>query len=283
MIRGHRGINRDRPADQFDRHVGTADLCGQNAQQMERTRHDRETEPGSGDRFPRRPPTGRPGDAPGRSEVPGRLSLTVVSGKLFGLHFFYSFRQSSVQSVGPGAGDVPWPIRYNRQCRKPMTGGEVSATGGRLNERWRRGRFCHDQKTRRARLERVVLLTLAAVQFTSIVDFMVVIPLGPQLKESLGLNPQPVRPGRLLLHLCRGDCGCGRFAAGRSHRTQAGVPHDLHGVPGRHAPVRPGSDLRTLVAARVATGAFGGILGGMAMAIIGDVFPEERRGRATGR
>ena len=38
----------------------------------------------------------------------------------------------------------------------------------------------------------------------------------------------------------------------------------------------------TLVAARIATGAFGGILGGMAMAIIGDVFPEHRRGRATG-
>ena len=31
-----------------------------------------------------------------------------------------------------------------------------------------------------------------------------------------------------------------------------------------------------------ATGAFGGIVGGMAMTIIGDVFPDERRGRATG-
>ena len=38
----------------------------------------------------------------------------------------------------------------------------------------------------------------------------------------------------------------------------------------------------TLVLARVLTGAFGGILGGLALAIIGDVFPEERRGRATG-
>ena len=37
-----------------------------------------------------------------------------------------------------------------------------------------------------------------------------------------------------------------------------------------------------LLAARVVTGAFGGILGGMALAIIADVFPEERRGRATG-
>src|SRR4029077_1599506 len=38
----------------------------------------------------------------------------------------------------------------------------------------------------------------------------------------------------------------------------------------------------TLVLARVLTGMFGGILGGLALAIIGDVFPEERRGRATG-
>ena len=37
-----------------------------------------------------------------------------------------------------------------------------------------------------------------------------------------------------------------------------------------------------LLAARVLTGAFGGILGGLALAIIADVFPEERRGRATG-
>jgi predicted MFS family arabinose efflux permease len=38
----------------------------------------------------------------------------------------------------------------------------------------------------------------------------------------------------------------------------------------------------TLVAARVATGAFGGIIGGLALAIIGDVFPESKRGAATG-
>ncbi len=36
---------------------------------------------------------------------------------------------------------------------------------------------------------RVVLLVLAAVQFTSIVDFMVIMPLGPQLARTLGLSP----------------------------------------------------------------------------------------------
>ena len=37
--------------------------------------------------------------------------------------------------------------------------------------------------------ERAVLLTLAAVQFTSIVDFMVIMPLGPQLMRTLAINP----------------------------------------------------------------------------------------------
>ncbi len=41
-------------------------------------------------------------------------------------------------------------------------------------------------------------------------------------------------------------------------------------------------DFVSLLAARPLTGAFGGILGGMAMTIIGDVFPENRRGTATG-
>jgi DHA1 family inner membrane transport protein len=37
-----------------------------------------------------------------------------------------------------------------------------------------------------------------------------------------------------------------------------------------------------LLASRVVTGAFGGILGGLALAIIADVFPEEKRGAANG-
>src|SRR5690242_6733466 len=39
------------------------------------------------------------------------------------------------------------------------------------------------------RRERVLLAILASVQFTSIVDFMVVMPLGPQLQRTLGINP----------------------------------------------------------------------------------------------
>ena len=39
------------------------------------------------------------------------------------------------------------------------------------------------------RRERVLLSILASVQFTSIVDFMVVMPLGPQLRRTLGISP----------------------------------------------------------------------------------------------
>jgi predicted MFS family arabinose efflux permease len=41
-------------------------------------------------------------------------------------------------------------------------------------------------------------------------------------------------------------------------------------------------DYWSLVAARVVAGAFGGIMGAVALAIVGDLFHDERRGRATG-
>src|SRR5881392_209389 len=37
--------------------------------------------------------------------------------------------------------------------------------------------------------QRLVLIILAAVQFTTIVDFMIVMPLGPQLMRTLDIGP----------------------------------------------------------------------------------------------
>jgi predicted MFS family arabinose efflux permease len=132
------------------------------------------------------------------------------------------------------------------------------------------------------RRERVVLLTLAAVQFTSIVDFMVVIPLGPQLRESLGLDP-----GQFALVVSSYTFAAaiaGVIASSlvdRFSRKKAFLGIYTGFLIGTLCcGLAPG--YTTLVAARLATGAFGGILGGMALAIVGDVFPEERRGRATG-
>lgn len=132
------------------------------------------------------------------------------------------------------------------------------------------------------RRERLVVLILAAVQFTTIVDFMIVMPLGPQLMRSLKIDPAKFGLIVSSYTFAAGAAGLiattivDRFARRTTFMTlNAGFL--LGTLCCGLAP-----NYQALVAARIITGAFGGILGGMAMAIIGDVFPEERRGRATG-
>ena len=130
--------------------------------------------------------------------------------------------------------------------------------------------------------ERAVLFTLATVQFTSIVDFMVIMPLGPQLMRTLAITPAQFG---LIVSSYTISAGIAGFVASSSV--------DRFGRKAAFLGLYVGFLIGTLfcglaqtypqlLAARVLTGAFGGVLGGMAMAIVGDVFPDERRGRATG-
>ncbi len=132
------------------------------------------------------------------------------------------------------------------------------------------------------RSEMMLLLMLASVQFTSIVDFMVVMPLGPQLKRLLEIESWQF--GRIVSSYTISAGIAGIFASSFMDRfgrkaafltLYAGflVGTLFCGLVQTYA---------MLLAARVVTGAFGGILGGMALAIVGDVFPEHKRGRATG-
>jgi len=133
-----------------------------------------------------------------------------------------------------------------------------------------------------SRRQRVILLILAVVQFTNIVDFMVVMPLGPQLMRRLGIGPNQFGVIVSSYTISAGIAGLlastliDRFDRKRSFLTLYFgflVGTLLCGLAANY---------HALLAARVVTGAFGGILGGLAMAIIGDVFPEHRRGSATG-
>jgi MFS transporter, DHA1 family, inner membrane transport protein len=130
--------------------------------------------------------------------------------------------------------------------------------------------------------ERLVLTILAAVQFTTIVDFMIVMPLGPQLMRTLEIGPAEF--GLIVSSYT--------FAAGAAGLVASSVV-DRFARRSAFMVLYAGfllgtllcalaTSYQTLVLARTATGAFGGILGGMTMTIIGDVFPEHRRGRATG-
>jgi DHA1 family inner membrane transport protein len=128
----------------------------------------------------------------------------------------------------------------------------------------------------------MVVMTLASVQFISIVDFMIIMPLGPQLMRNLQIGP--ARFGLVVSSYTLAAGLAGLIASSlvdRLGRKTAFLGLDAGFLLGTFlcglAPT-----YATLVLARVLTGAFGGIIGGLALAIIGDVFPEERRGRATG-
>jgi DHA1 family inner membrane transport protein len=135
---------------------------------------------------------------------------------------------------------------------------------------------------RLTRQERLILLVLSTVQFTSIVDFMVIMPLAPQLKRAIGLTTDRFSLVVAAYTVAAGLAGLmstlflDRFARRPTYLVLfAGF---LIGTLA--CGIAP--DFISLMAARALTGAFGGILGGMAMTIIGDVFPENRRGTATG-
>jgi predicted MFS family arabinose efflux permease len=140
----------------------------------------------------------------------------------------------------------------------------------------------HDKASSGIVRARGVLLVLAAVQFTSIVDFMVIMPLGPQLARTLSLSPT-------LFGLVVSSY---TFAAGLAGLT-ASMFIDRFGRRASFLTIFAGflvgtlccglaTNFATLMAARFLTGAFGGLLGGQAMAIVSDVFPEQRRGAAIG-
>lgn len=138
-----------------------------------------------------------------------------------------------------------------------------------------------DSESNRLR-EQLVLIILAAVQFTTIVDFMIVMPLGPQLMRTLDIGPAEF--GLIVSSYTFAAGAAGLIASAIvdrfARRTTFIVFYSGFLVGTFLCAIAPTYHL--LVAARIATGAFGGILGGMAMTIIGDVFPEHRRGRATG-
>lgn len=143
-------------------------------------------------------------------------------------------------------------------------------------------RIANDAPASDARRERIILLILAVVQFTNIVDFMVVMPLGPQLMRTLRIGPAQFGVIVSSYTISAGIAGLlASLLIDRFDRKHSFLTLYLGFLVGTlFCGLAP--SYHALLAARVVTGAFGGILGGIAMAIIGDVFPEHRRGAATG-
>src|SRR2546425_407342 len=128
--------------------------------------------------------------------------------------------------------------------------------------------------------ERLLLFVLAAIQFTAIVDFLIILPLGPQYMRVFG-----IRPGQfgVIVSAYAISAGVSGIAAGlfldRLDRKRALLALYLGFAIGTlFCALAPSYHL--LVAARAVAGAFGGVAGALILAIIGDVVPEQRRGAA---
>jgi DHA1 family inner membrane transport protein len=128
--------------------------------------------------------------------------------------------------------------------------------------------------------ERGTLLALAAVQFTHILDFMIVMPLGAQLMQVFQITPAQFTHIVAAYGYAAAISGfAGGFILDRFDRKRS-----LLWLYAGFAVATLGCALApthgTLLLARVAAGAFGGLAGSMVTAMIGDVIPMARRGRA---
>jgi predicted MFS family arabinose efflux permease len=132
------------------------------------------------------------------------------------------------------------------------------------------------------RQESLLLYTLAAVNFTHIMDFTIMMPLGPNFMRVFGIDAS--RFGLLVSSytFSASISGlAGAFFIDRYDRKAALLTLYAGFILGTLACAFCDS-FGWLVAARTLTGAFGGVLGATVLAMIGDAFPPHRRGIATG-
>jgi DHA1 family inner membrane transport protein len=130
--------------------------------------------------------------------------------------------------------------------------------------------------------ERNLLLLLAAVQFTQIMDFMIMMPLGPQLMRELGINAQQF--GGLISSFAITAGIVGLVAAPFTDRFDRRklLLFSYAGFTLATLACGLSTHAATLLWARAICGAFGGISGATIMAIVADVIPAERRARGMG-
>jgi predicted MFS family arabinose efflux permease len=134
----------------------------------------------------------------------------------------------------------------------------------------------------RAVSERGVVYLMAAVQFVNVLDFMMVSPLGPDFADALAIpiSELPLVAGAYTASAAIAGVG-GSFFLERFDRKKALVTA-LVGLALGTFLGGVARGMATLLAARVLAGAFGGPATSLAIAIIADAIPHERRGRAMG-
>jgi len=129
------------------------------------------------------------------------------------------------------------------------------------------------------RQEWILLAVLGSIQFTNLMDFVILMPLGPQLMRVFSISPQQFGLVVSAYTFSAGVVGIvGALFIDRFDRRSI-----LLGLYAGFAfgnlfcAVAPSYEV--LLVGRVVTGAFGGLMGATVFAVVADVVPEIRRGQ----
>jgi predicted MFS family arabinose efflux permease len=125
-----------------------------------------------------------------------------------------------------------------------------------------------------------LLITLAGIQFTHILDFMIMMPLGPQFTQIFAITDAQF--GLLVSAYTLAAGASGLLAAtylDKFDRKKLLLSlYILFGLATMACGLAP--TYYSLMIARVLAGIFGGVLSALSQTIVADVIPFERRGRA---
>jgi len=137
------------------------------------------------------------------------------------------------------------------------------------------------QHTLTPQRERYLLLTLAGIQFSHILDFMIMMPLGPILIKAFGISTHEF--GLLVASYSFSAAVSGLLGATFVDRFERKrfllTMFALFGLATLACGLAPG--YTTLLVARGFAGVFGGVMGAMVQTIVGDTIPFARRARAS--
>jgi predicted MFS family arabinose efflux permease len=130
--------------------------------------------------------------------------------------------------------------------------------------------------------EGLLLFILAAINFTHIMDFVIMAPLGPLLKKEFHIDTRESSFLIAVYTLSAGVSGfLGTFVIDRFDRRNV-LLFMYAGFTISNLFCALTDSYHYFLIARIVAGVFGGVLGALVMAIVGDAVPYERRGKATG-
>lgn len=130
--------------------------------------------------------------------------------------------------------------------------------------------------------ERLIIVLVGAIQFVNVLDFMMVMPLGPDFAAALGIPTSHIGVVGGIYTAAAALAGVvgSLFLDKFDRRVALGVA--MLGLVAGTALGGFATGLTSLLVARVVAGAFGGPATSLSLAVIADAIPPVRRGKAMG-